>query len=235
MPIEVILEVQATLERDLFNSQTVDQIIKVCVHAVFIICGFCARLRDEELPMMSLDAMTKHHKKDQPVEGSLENVFLALHGRVKGEHSEDACHLIPIAAMDETGLKPILWVGRMIKAYCLKRITSIWVFRDESGAPGRQSDYEPYFFSMVQSIQVSGVVAAGFLDPEDDVPAIYGLSRSLRCPNMGITDADQKRLARWRYVDSADGRIPNFQGGTKESYSNINLMLKTILCATKKL
>jgi hypothetical protein len=41
MPIEVILEVQATLERDLFNSQTVDQMIKVCVHAVFISCGFC--------------------------------------------------------------------------------------------------------------------------------------------------------------------------------------------------
>jgi hypothetical protein len=40
MPIEVILEVQATFERDLFNSQTVDQMIMVCVHAVFIICGF---------------------------------------------------------------------------------------------------------------------------------------------------------------------------------------------------
>jgi hypothetical protein len=42
MPIEVILEVQAILERDLFNSQMVDQMIKVCVHVVLIICGFCA-------------------------------------------------------------------------------------------------------------------------------------------------------------------------------------------------
>jgi hypothetical protein len=53
--------------------------------------------------------------------------------------------------------------------------------------------------------------------------------------NMEIVDADQKRLARWRYVESADGRTPNFQGGTKESYSDINLMLKTLLLATKKL
>jgi hypothetical protein len=60
MHIEVILEVQATLERDLFNSRMVDQIIKVCVHAVFIVCGFCAGLRGEELPMMSLGAMAKH-------------------------------------------------------------------------------------------------------------------------------------------------------------------------------
>jgi hypothetical protein len=120
MPIEVILEVQATLERDLFNSQTVDQMIRVYVQAVFIICGFCAGLRGEELTMMSLDAMAKHYKKDQPVEGSLENVFLALRGRVKGEHSEDACHLIPIAATTETGLERRFWVGRMIEAYLME-------------------------------------------------------------------------------------------------------------------
>jgi hypothetical protein len=48
--------------------------------------------------------MVKHYKKDQPVEGSLKIVFLALHGRVKGGHSEDACHLIPIAARTENRL-----------------------------------------------------------------------------------------------------------------------------------
>jgi hypothetical protein len=114
MPIEVIIEVQATLERHLFNSQTVEQMIKVCVHAVFIICGFCAVLGGEELPMMSMDAMAKHYKKDQPVEGSLENVFRAFRGRVKGEHSEDAWQLIPIAATTETGLKPIFWIGQSV-------------------------------------------------------------------------------------------------------------------------
>jgi hypothetical protein len=128
IPIEVILEVQAALERDLFNSKTVEQMIKVCIHAVFIMCGFCAGLRGEELPMMSLDAMAKHYKKDQPVEGSLENVFLALRGRVKGKHSEDACHLIPIAATTETGLKPRLWVGRMVETYRMVGTTEGWVF-----------------------------------------------------------------------------------------------------------
>jgi hypothetical protein len=36
-------------------------------------------------------------------------------------------------------------------------------------------------------------------------------------------------------VETAEGRTPNFQGGTKESYSEINLMLKTLLRATTKL
>jgi hypothetical protein len=121
MLTEVIQEMQSTLERDLFNARTVDQMITVCFHAVFISCGFWAGLRGEELPMTSLNAMAKHYKKDQPVEGSLANVFMALQGRVKGKHSEDACHLIPIVvATTETGLKPKLWVGRMIEAYRLK-------------------------------------------------------------------------------------------------------------------
>jgi hypothetical protein len=62
MPIEFIQEVQATLERDLFNARTVNQMLTVCVHAVFIICGFCAGLRVEELPMMSVDSMANTTK-----------------------------------------------------------------------------------------------------------------------------------------------------------------------------
>jgi hypothetical protein len=45
----------------------------------------------------------------------------------------------------------------------------------ESGAPGQHSDYEPYFFIMVQSIHARGVVATRLLDLDDDVPDLYGL------------------------------------------------------------
>jgi hypothetical protein len=80
MSIEVSREVQATLERDLFNARAVEQMPRVCVHAVFIICGFCAGLRGKELPRTSVDATAKHYNKDQTVEESLTNVFLALRG-----------------------------------------------------------------------------------------------------------------------------------------------------------
>jgi hypothetical protein len=119
---------------------------------MFIICRFCAGLRGEEIPMMSLGAMAKHYKKDQPVEESLSNVFAALRAQLKGAHSEDACHLIMIAASTETGLNPRLCVGQTIEAYWLKWITRGWVFRNDSGALGQQSDYEPCFFCMVQDI-----------------------------------------------------------------------------------
>jgi hypothetical protein len=52
---------------------------------------------------------------------------------VKCEHNEDGCHLIPFAAETASGLKPQLWVGRMIEAYKTKGVTSGWVFRDDTG------------------------------------------------------------------------------------------------------
>jgi hypothetical protein len=94
---------------------------------------------------------------------------------------------------------------------------------------------------MAHNIQASGVVAARLLDPENELPALYGLSQPLmrwyevHATNTGIDDADQTRLEIWQYVESDDGRTPHFQGGTKESYSDINLVLKTFLRATKKL
>jgi hypothetical protein len=88
---------------------------------------------------------------------------------------------------------------------------------------------------MVREIQTR------FLGPEDDAPALYGLSQSLRrgytthVTNMGICDADQKILTRWRSVEIAECHTPHFQGGTKENYSDINLMLKSLLRAKNKL
>jgi hypothetical protein len=52
---------------------------------------------------------------------------------VRCEHNEDGCHLIPIAAEIASGLKPRLWVGRMIEAYKPKGVTSGWVFRYATG------------------------------------------------------------------------------------------------------
>jgi hypothetical protein len=86
-----------------------------------------------------------------------------------------------------------------------------------------------------------GLVAARLLDPGDDVAAMYGLGQSLRrgyatrTMIMGISDPDQKRLAQWRFVETSEGRTPKFQGGTKEIYAGINLMLNTLLRAINKL
>jgi hypothetical protein len=60
-----MLEIQNVLERDMFIAQSLDHMLRICVHGVFIICGFCAGLQVEELPLLSLDATSKYYHKAQ--------------------------------------------------------------------------------------------------------------------------------------------------------------------------
>jgi hypothetical protein len=78
------------------------------------------------------------------------------------------------------------------------------------------------------------------IDPGDDVPEVYGVSRSLRrgytshATNVNIPDSDIKRLTRWRNLESADGKAAS-HGGIKEHYSEISQLLKSLVRATRRL
>jgi hypothetical protein len=69
----------------------------------------------------------------------------------------------------------------------MKGITSGWAFRNESGAPCWQSDYEPYFFSVVQSTQAMHYLSLyGALSPVQ-----WGRSESApHVPIQGIHGSD---------------------------------------------
>jgi hypothetical protein len=61
--IEVILAMQAHYERLFRCSHTSRDLLKVALHCCFFVLGFCAGLRGEELPLMSLDAIRKYYDK----------------------------------------------------------------------------------------------------------------------------------------------------------------------------
>jgi hypothetical protein len=103
-------------------------------------------------------------------------MLLALCRRVKGENSEDACHLIHIAASTKSGIHPRLWIGRTLEAYHRKGITSGWMSQNEDDHPSCVSAYESYLFSILQDIQARDVIPERLLALEDDVSARFGLS-----------------------------------------------------------
>jgi hypothetical protein len=69
----------------------------------------------------------------------------------------------------------------------------------------------------------------------------HGISRSGRrgyathSTNVRIADVDIKRLARWRAIEAAAGRAASLPGRTKEGYSEINQMIKSLLRASRPL
>jgi hypothetical protein len=134
MCIELLLEIQFELEKDLYQFAALAAMLTVCLEGVFLIAGLCVGHRGEEFPLMSLDVIRKYYLMEQPPDPQLANVFIGLHGRVKGEALHEECHLVLITATARSGLQPRLWVGRAIKVYERMGIQSGWMFQHMKGA-----------------------------------------------------------------------------------------------------
>jgi hypothetical protein len=240
MSVELLLELQKLYEVKLFECRSNDEVLNICLHAVFHIVSFVGGFRGEEMPMLSLDAISKYLAYEQPSDPKLAHVMIALRGRVKGERKAEACHLVPITAVTKSGLKPRLWVERAVEACRRMRITTGWMFRDLKGAPSRQKEYEPLLFSLIQEVIVNETLPERLLPKATVVQTEYGIGRSMRrgyathATNEGILEKDIQRLARWRMIENAGGKQANL-GGTKEAYSDIMQMLKSLLRATRDL
>jgi hypothetical protein len=104
--IAFILAIQKFLEEDLLKCQSMEAMLNVSLHGVFLIADFCGGLRGEDLPLLSLDASDKYLSVAQPRSPELEHVCMTLRGRVKGGALEEACHLEPLSAVTASGLHP---------------------------------------------------------------------------------------------------------------------------------
>jgi hypothetical protein len=93
---------------------------------------------------------------------------------------------------------------------------------------------------MIQEVIENESLPERLLPRATVVPEECGSGRSGRrghathATNEGISEKDAERLARWRGIENAGGKQSNL-GGTKESYSDVMLMLKTLLRATRNL
>jgi hypothetical protein len=128
-----------------------------------------------------------------------------------------------------------------VEAYANLGIANGWMFRNKKGEAERMGFYEPYMFELIRRVQDAGVVAERLLPREEDITVSHGIARSGRrgyathATNVGIANADIKRLARWRAIEAAAGRAASLTGGTKEGYSDINQMIKSLLRASRPL
>jgi hypothetical protein len=126
---------------------------------------------------------------------------------------------MPIASVTVSGLPPRLWVRRDVDAYANLGISNGWMFRNKKGEAERMGFYEPYMFELIQRVQDAGTVAERLLPSDEDVTVSRGIARlgrrgyATHATNVGIADADIKRLARWRAIEAAAGRAASLPGG----------------------
>jgi hypothetical protein len=74
MCIALLIEIQREPEEDLKRCETLEAMLNVSLHGVLLICGFCAGLRGEEVPLISLDAVRRYYQVKQPDDPALRHV-----------------------------------------------------------------------------------------------------------------------------------------------------------------
>ena len=219
--IEVMLALMNMLETDYLSAEDEGERLSIALMTMFCIASFCGGLRGEEVPMADLGEFVKHAPKGN--DSTLPHIVLPLLGRFKGEKGEKH-HLLPLAAVTESGLEPRKWGLRVISGYQHFGISSGPIWRNKKGKQGKISDWEGPILDKIKEVQDSHPT---LIDPSVVVHDEYGLSRSFR--RGSNTHLRNKNLVnvqdivednnRWRKFDKAQGRMPGM--GMSDYYTEI--------------
>jgi hypothetical protein len=196
--------------------------------ALFSIITYCGGFRGEETPLMELSGTRKNYSESG--RHKLSHVVVSLVGRFKNEIGEHR-HMLPLAAVTASGLKPRMWVGRMLEWYRKQGISSGPVFRNfEKGTAARANTYEYDILLELDTIQKEG---RDIISETVDVFERYGVSRSFRrgsnthAINQGVSKSDIDHNNRWSVVERANGMAPKL--GMQQHYADVLQMLPTLL------
>jgi len=133
--METMLELMRIFERDLEKTRTgsLEEQAEVLFPALFVVLGYCAALRGEEVPMMDLKgAKTLFEVGTNHPDKTLRHVVIPLTGRFKNETGE-MYHIILVVLETASGLKPGVWMARMLDWFEKQGVSSGWVCRDHDG------------------------------------------------------------------------------------------------------
>jgi len=211
LSIGVMLEIQRELEVQWTDSRRGRKRRDLAVTAVLFIVVFCWGLRGEEVFLISLGATRKVWDPSQAHEVS--HVMLALVGRRKRLIGNRA-FLLPSVVETASGLRPGVWLGRIIEAFEETGAITGYLMMREDGRDPRLSDYNEIFVEVLSGVQSR---RPDLIHPPDiDVSADFGLPRSGRRGATtqarvgGVSDLDIGANQLWRKTELNVGRSFRF-------------------------
>lgn len=172
----------------------------------FVLIGFGASLRGEEIPLVSIRGMLSCW----PETRESGYVMVALRGKFKTEDNE-RWHMVPIVDVTKSGIEVRKWITRlMIVRVREERDEEGPLFVNKRGKRARLSDYNSQFQELVELARdrFPGVFSEKAL-LED-----YNLRRSMRrgsttqATNNGTAEAVIDLMNRWRRKEHAKGAEP---------------------------
>jgi hypothetical protein len=191
--------------------------------------SYVLALRGEELPLMDL-AGSRINSARGKVHPKISHGVVALLGRFKNEIGEKY-HLMPVPFVTNSGLKPMVWLNRMLGWYEEGGIESGPVFRTERGECAKYGDFEHEFLTRMAKVQESKPEL--FAKPDSNVFEEYSLGRSGRRSatgrslNVGLDGTIIETNNRWRVRERAKGSDPN--QNMIQHYADVLVLLDALL------
>jgi hypothetical protein len=149
--IEVMLELMARYEAEYQQLRLQGKPLrKTTEHAAYCVISFCASLRGWEplkILLSYLIEFSKNARSGETKEGVTPHVALPLAGKFEMRGNMDQNIRRNVAEETKSGLKPKVWVDRLIETWKGKGIVSGWAFRASDGSQARMSDFEEGIFN----------------------------------------------------------------------------------------
>ena len=138
----MVLAMCRRAETDWWSAQTTARRIEVEDTVCFMLLGFGAGLRGEEVPLVSLEGLLTFWTKTREEEEKY--MMITLKGRFKGEVDE-RWHIVPICDETRSGIPFRLWMERiMYRRIKLQGRTLGWLFEEK---PGQRAKFRRYHLS----------------------------------------------------------------------------------------
>ena len=142
---------------------------------------------------------------------ALPRVCICLLGKFKGETGE-RYHSIILANESTSGLNTRKWIERVMALCAEEGRTSGYAFYDALGQPPSPTEYNALVRHYIQLLQEED---ENLFDAKSDLNR-YGISRTFRktsetrARRAGIPKEQVEMVNRWRKIERAGGRKPNF-------------------------
>jgi hypothetical protein len=229
--IEQMLAIQECLEaewRDASEQQDSLAQRRIAETACFFLVGYCGSMRGFELPKALLTNLRNSLHLEDGHHGHRPHAGIFFLGRFKARSNAEKKILVFLAAVTDSGLRPALWLDRLVKILEGLGIFSGWLFQGAQGEQRPMTSFSEEFYRVLFAIRDGD---PSLFEPSTmDIMEDYHLARSLRrgattrATNAGVSQPDIDWINRW---NTAGEEL--IDGPMRVIYSDRKQMLETFL------
>ncbi len=222
---ELVLRMCSIAEGEWRAAQNPARQLDVEDMVCFMLLGFGAGLRGEEVPLVNLEGLLTFWMETRGEEDRY--MMITLQGRFKREVNQ-RWHIVPICDVTRWGIPFWLWMERIMYPWVqLQGRSNGWLFEQKPGKPAKFGTYQDYFRTLIDLARQQDPQ----LLPSSVETTNFSLWRSLcrgavlETTNHNVDIKVIKLINRWRKKEAARGSEAGLR--MRQVYTQVRSTLPT--------